>query len=805
MKVLQIDGAAALLETKDGLMRVEALGERIIRCTYCKETEWKQSESPLGIDAEKARAVSPASLCWETTEDALTLCTGPVTLAVEFKTGRLCWTDGEGRTYVTQPAPAITPQPVVRYTTGGEAPVIRRVKTVDGERNFVENLRPVEDRTALRAKVFFHWGEGEALHGLGQGEEGIFNYRGGVQYLYQHNMRIPVPFLLSDRGYGILFDCGSLMTFNDDARGSYVFLDTVDRLDFYFLAGTPDDCIRGFRALTGAAALPPKWAFGYVQSKEAYRTQEELVEVAAEYRRRKIPLDCIVQDWHTWEADWWGNKRVDKARYPKLADANQRLHDMKVHSMVSIWPNMNPGCEDHQEFAKEGLLLGDYSTYNAFDPQARALYWKQADRELFSGGFDSWWCDSTEPFSGPDWGGAVLREPWERYSLVGGEHKKFLDPALANLFALRHAQGIYENQRAASPEKRVLNLTRSGSAGSQKYGAVLWSGDISASWTTLKKQIAEGLNLCMSGLPWWTLDIGGFFTVREKWQNRGCGCNTDPSPLWFWDGDYNEGVGDPAYRELYVRWLQMGTFLPMFRSHGTDTPREIWNFGEPGTPWYDAIEKFIRLRYTLMPYLYSIAGKTALEGYTMLRALLFDFGEDEIARGVSDQFMLGSALMVCPVLAPMEAGKAYRRSCYLPRGTWYDFWTGERFEGGGYLEAEAPLDRIPLFVRAGSILPMETERLEYAGQVTGEPMELRVYPGADGTFVLYEDSGDGYGYENGEYNQIPLAWRDDTHTLTMGGADWDFPQSVRGRRCIVRLGEEAKEFHYTGEPVEVPF
>lgn len=799
MELLEIKGAMALLDIGDYTLRVEALTQRMVRCTYERAREGGRSDSPLGITPPGTKPEPAAQ--WAQEAGALVLRTASITLAVDLAIGRLEWSDGTGRAYVAQPAPALSDQPVVRYTTGGEAPIIRRVKTVDGERNFVENLRPVEDRTALRAKVFFDWSEDEAIHGLGQGEEGIFNYRGTVQYLYQHNMRIPVPFLLSDCGYGVLFDCGSLMTFNDDARGSYVFLDTVDRLDFYFLAGSADEVISGMRQLTGRASLPPKWAFGYIQSKEAYATQQELVEVAEEYRRRHIPLDCVVQDWHTWEADQWGNKRVDRARYPDLAAAQVRVHELQVHTMVSIWPNMKPGCEDHEEFVKAGLLLGDASTYDAFCPEARALYWKQADRELFSGGFDSWWCDSTEPFSGPDWGGAVLREPWERYYLVGGEHKKYLDPAVANLYSLRHAQGIYENQRSAAPKKRVLNLTRSGSAGSQKYGAVLWSGDISASWDTLKRQIAEGLNLCMSGLPWWTLDVGGFFTVRENWRGRGCGCNTDPSPLWFWNGDYEQGIDDPTYRELYVRWLQLGTFLPMLRSHGTDTPREIWHFGEPGTPYYDTIELFIRLRYTLMPYLYSIAGRTALEDYTMLRALLFDFGDDETARSISDQFMFGDAILVCPVTEPL----AQKRTCYLPRGSWTDFWTGECLEGGRFVEVATPLEQIPLFVRAGSIVPMETAKLEYACQQTGEPIELRVYPGADGSFQLYEDSGDGYGYEAGEYNRIALRWQDRTRTFTVGAANRDFPQSIRGRQCVVRVGDSAQTFTYHGEPVTITF
>ena len=307
------------------------------------------------------------------------------------------------------------------------------------------------------------------------------------------------------------------------------------------------------------------------------------------------------------------------------------IHAMHAHAMVSVWPNMNQGTADYEEFAAAGWLLNDLATYDAFNPEARAMYWRQAKRELFDGGFDAWWCDSTEPFSGPDWGGATLREPWERFQLVGGEHKKFLDPEKANLYAVAHAKGIYENQRRDAPDRRVLNLTRSGYVSSQRYGAVLWSGDISARWDVMKKQIAEALNMAASGYPWWTLDIGGFFVVRDNWRARGCGCDTDPSPKWFWRGDFEDGVNDPGYRELYVRWLQFGCFLPMFRSHGTDTPREIWNFGSPGEPFYDAIAETIRLRYRLMPYIYSLAGGVWRDNGMMVRPLLFDFPEDRRA------------------------------------------------------------------------------------------------------------------------------------------------------------------------------
>ena len=796
----------AALRFENGLMRLTSLGGGIIRCV-CTNGSEPAEISPLGI-------VPPNGPCpnWSADETSESLClqSGSILLRVDRVSGLFTWQDaGTKEVLLREGGKELALEPVVKYSPDGPRAIINRVKTVDGERSFVENLVPQHDRDAYRAKIHFQWQRDEMIHGLGQAEDGDYNRRGTTQYLYQHNMKIPVPFLVSDRNYGILFDCGSLMTLNDDAYGSYVFLDTVEQLDYYFIHGNClDEIIAGFRKLTGRAAMLPKWAFGYIQSKEAYQNQRELVDTVAEYRRREVPLDCIVQDWNTWEPGRWGDKHLDPNRYPDAASAVDEIHNMHAHTMISIWPNMNEGGRDFEEFAASNHLLLDYSTYDAFDADARKMYWEQLESELFRDGFDSWWCDSTEPFSGPDWNGEIKREPWERFRLVGEEHKKYLDPALANLYAKAHAEGIYENQRAVCPERRVLNLTRSGSAGSQKYGTVLWSGDICATWDTLRKQIAEGLNLCMSGLPYWTLDIGGFFVVKDAWQKRGCGRNNDPAPLWFWRGGYENGVEDLGYRELYVRWLEYGAFLPMFRSHGTDTPREIWNFGEPGTPFYDAIKKSIELRYHLIPYLYSMAGRVSYGGYTLMRSLLFDFSADPAAAKICDEFMFGEAFLVCPVIKPMyyEAGsravcREKTKLCYLPAGAdWYDFYSGSLYRGGQTVKADAPLDRIPLFVKAGSIVPMESTALQYARQISDAPLEFHVYPGSDGQTVFYEDSGDGYEYESGKCNRIPISWDDKKRQLLIGKSDYRFPQSACGRRCTVVINGESTEFPYTGEP-----
>ncbi len=502
------------------------------------------------------------------------------------------------------------------------------------------NVRKVVDRQAYHTKLAFEWADGEALYGLGSHEEGMLNLRGQHQYLYQENMKAVVPVLVSTRGYGILLDSASLMTFHDDAFGSYLWTDVADELDYYFVYGPElDQIVHELRGLTGKAPMLPKWAFGYVQSKERYVSQEELLQVVREYRARGLPLDCIVLDWKSWTGELWGQKTLDPERFPDPQRMTAELHALHARLMISIWPIMRPGGANWQEMHEQGFLLGNQATYDAFNPAARACYWKQADAGLFSQGIDAWWCDCTEPFEA-DWQGAVKPEPEERLRINTEEAKRYLDPALINAYSLLHSQGIYEGQRRITDSKRVVNLTRSAYAGQQRYGTITWSGDIAASWETLRRQIAEGLNFCTTGCPYWTVDIGAFFVKRKP-------------DLWFWQGDYDAGVEDLAYRELYVRWFQLGAFLPMFRAHGTDTPREIWRFGEPGEPMYDALAKYLHLRYRLLPYIYSLAGWVTQDDYTLLRALAFDFRADPAVYDIRDQFMFGPAFLVNPVTQPM--------------------------------------------------------------------------------------------------------------------------------------------------------
>jgi alpha-D-xyloside xylohydrolase len=558
--------------------------------------------------------------------------------------------------------------------------------------------------------------------------------------------------------------------FHDDVYGSYFWSECCEELDFYFIYGPEfDQIVAGFRALTGQMPLLPRWAYGYIQSKERYLNQAELIAVVEEYRARGLPMDAIVQDWQSWPGGWWGQKTLDPDRFPDPAGLVEKLHTLNARLMISVWPRFQNDGPNQIEMREQGFLLGDGMTYNAFDPAARALYWQQAYEGLFKYGIDAWWCDASEPFE-PDWHGTVKPEPWRRAVINAEYAKTYLDPARINAYSLLHSQGIYEGQRSVCKEKRVVNLTRSYFPGQQRYGTITWSGDISATWDIFAKQIAEGLNFSVTGAGYWSADIGAFFvTSRDQ---------------WFWRGDYPDGVLDAAYRELYVRWFQFGTFLPVFRSHGTDTPREIWQFGQPGDLTYDTLVKFAHLRYRLLPYIYSLAGAETYHAQTMLRLLAFDFRHDPNVYDIADQYMFGPALLVCPVTRPSAGATSQIRPVYLPAGTaWFNFWTGQCYEGGQTIDADAPLDLLPLYVRAGSLLPMGPH-IQHSGEQLDAPWEIRVYPGADGSFAVYEDEGDSYRYEQGMYSWFTLSWEDMLGRFTAGPCSG---QPVRRELRLVRV------------------
>jgi alpha-D-xyloside xylohydrolase len=750
-----------LLETSRGQIALTAFSSDIVRIRYTLESAFSSAQSLLIIPA----AQSPAEVSIRDTNQALFFSTSKLTIQINRDTLAFTYRDAQGKSLTREPergGKTLMPVDVIKFIPG-EGTGIETQMGADGLKTSASTFKEIVDRQAYHTKLEFEWADGEALYGLGSHEEGMFNLRGQHQYLYQQNMKAVVPVLLSTRGYGILLDSCSLMTFHDDAFGSYLWSDIDDELDYYFLYGPEfDQIVHEIRTLTGHSPMLPKWAFGYIQSKERYMTQAELLSVVREYRRRELPLDGIVLDWKTWTGDLWGQKTFDPDRFPDPSQMTADLHELNAHLMVSIWPIMRPGGENWQEMKENGHLLSNQATYNAFSAAARACYWKQANQGLFSRGVDAWWCDCTEPFEA-DWKGAVKPEPEERLRINTEEAKRYLDPEQINAYSLLHSQGIYEGQRQVTSEKRVINLTRSAYLGQQRYATITWSGDISARWETLRGQIADGLNFCATGMPYWTVDIGAYF-VHSKPE------------LWFWNGDYDEGVADLGYRELFVRWFQYGAFLPMFRAHGTDTPREIWQFGQPGEPFYEALVSTLRLRYQLLPYIYSLAGWTTQHDYTLLRALPFDFRCDLATYDINDQFMFGPALMVSPVTRPMLydvgsqplAEAAQTRPIYLPAGvSWYDFWTGQLYSGGQTIQVDAPIDHLPLFVRAGSILPMGPVR-QHVQDVPAAPLELHIYPGQNSAFELYEDEGDQYNYEDGAFTLIPIGWQEAERQLTLG-------------------------------------
>ena len=776
-----LQGNAVIIETTTGYLGLIPYADSVVRVRYAPTAAFATEPSLMVI----ASPDPSVEFSVHDTPDTVIVSLPKLTIQIQRATCAFTYLDSTGMLLTKEPdrgGKALIPVDVVKAVFDSDAEAYVR-KDVDGVRAVRSSAQKVVDRHAFHTKLEFEWQEGEALYGLGSHEEGMLNLRGQHQYLYQQNMKVVIPVLLSTRGYGILLDSYSWMSFRDDAFGSYLWTDVDDELDFYFIYGPEfDQIVRSFRQLTGRAPMLPRWAFGYIQSKERYVSQSELLDVVREYRARALPLDCIVQDWKTWPNDLWGQKTFDPERFPDPSGMMTELHRLHARLMISIWPIMNPGGDNWREMRAAGCLLGNQATYDAFQERGRALYWQQANDGLFAHGIDAWWCDCTEPFQA-DWMGVFKPEPEERLRINTEEAKTYLDPEFISAYSLLHSQGIYEGQRQTGSAKRVVNLTRSGYGGQQRYSTITWSGDVSATWDTLRKQIADGLNFCAAGMPYWTTDVGAFFVKN------------DPK-LWFWNGDYDGGVADLGYRELFVRWFQYAVFLPMLRPHGTDTPRELWRFGEPGEPFYDALVKFLHLRYRLLPYIYSLAGMVTHDDDTLLRALPFDFRADPACYNVDDQYMFGRALLVCPVTQPMYYAPESRpltdvaktRSVYLPQGAdWYDFWTGQCYTGGQTLVVEAGLDTLPLFVRAGSIVPLGPV-VSYADEAPDVPLHLRVYPGQSGSFTLYADEGDNYNYEQGQFATIRVSWDESARRLTLHARQGSYPGMPTTREFRVSVG-----------------
>jgi alpha-D-xyloside xylohydrolase len=632
------------------------------------------------------------------------------------------------------------------YATAEGKPLLREASAVPRTYTAVD----LKDDHAFHVKDRFSPSFTEAFYGLGQHQNGMFNYRGATVELGQNNTDIAVPVLVSTTGYGIIWNTASF-TYVDNRFPLELSFDSMaeDGVDYFFVYGPEmDGIIHQYRTLTGHAPMLPRWSYGFIQSKDRYKSLDEMISIANRYRSEHIPLDVMVQDWFWWKHE---GDPVFNENYHDVPGDLKTLHDEHVHTMISTWGLIDPSSDTYKKLDAEGLFVPDAHVYDASSPRARDVYWENLTSKLFAQGWDSFWLDSAEPEEfWPHGGDAILRD--KKIAIGSGA-------MYTNLYPLVHNEGIQEHWRKTTDQKRTFLLTRSAFLGQQRVGATVWSGDVFSSYWGLSHQIAAGLNYAVSGLPYWTTDIGGYWPT--------------------YDGE----IEDPAYQELYLRWFQFGVFCPIFRSHGHRPHNEMWSYPNVES----SLIEYDRLRYRMMPYIYSLAWKVSNEDYTIQRPLVMDWRSDPQTWNIGDQFMFGPAILVSPV----TEAKATQRRLYLPKDTlWYDFWTGETTEGGVSIQAAAPLNRIPLYVRAGSILPLGPDE-QYAGEKVDGPVELRIYPGANGSFNFYQDEGDNYNYEKGQHAVIPITWSDSERTLTLGaraGSYSGMPQEITFHIILVHPG-----------------
>ena len=672
--------------------------------------------------------------------------------------------------------------------------------------------------------------EDEDIYGLGQLRDEAMSWRGRDMELWNHNTYIAIPYVTSSRGYGLYWDNAGKSRFTDSAEGMQFTSEVAPCIDYYFIYrdGTQDGVMAAVRRLTGQATMFPLWTMGHWQCRERYKTSDELASVLDRYRQLQIPLDGIVQDWQYWGCDsnwnamrfqnpYYINKVGDPAwekylpndlrnlpvKEPRLKSPQQMVdyvHQNNAHLMISIWASFGPWTQPYKELKKIGALL-PFDTwprqkgvlpYDPFNPKARDIYWKYLSH-LYQMGFDAWWTDSTEPDHFEE------TAETDSYPTYDGSWL-----SVKNAFPLMTNRGTYEHQRAVENQKikkdknykgkRSVQMTRSGTFGLQHYGTFSWSGDITASWQVMKNQIPSGLNYSLCGIPFWNTDLGGFF---------------------YWDFDNNPK--SPATQELQTRWMQWGTFMPLMRNHcSSPMVSEIYNFGQKGDWAYDAMVDAVKLRYRLLPYIYSMAGEVVQQSGSMMRPLVMDFVSDVRARRLNDEYMFGHALLVKPVTDPLytwidrnkhghEIYPDVRKGAapvrvYLPKdeqtvngqtvnAKWYDFFTGEQFEGGQTIMRPTPITDMPVYVRAGSIIPFGPE-VQYSSEKAWDNLTVCVYPGADGSFTLYEDEGDGYNYERGQFSTIPFTWDEATRTLTIGQRQGSFPGMLKQRQFTIILPDK---------------
>jgi alpha-D-xyloside xylohydrolase len=640
----------------------------------------------------------------------------------------------------------------------------------------------------------------ESLYGLGCHPEDSLsiNYKGRNQDMTIKYMTGAVPVLLSTKGYGLMWDNYSASNFYGAEEGNTKFRyvsESGNMTDYYFIYGPDfDHIIAAYRNATGSAPMFPKWSFGLFQSQDRYKSQAEILSVKDKYRNNKIPVDCIVQDWFYWEPNVIGSHVMWPGRYPDPKAMVDELHKANIHAMISIWPVFSKGTTTYDQMAHSGGLtdiLWDNamthimdSYYDAHSPQARELYWKQANDSLVGRyGWDAWWIDQCEP----DNGGNIDARRKSNFSIGRG-----ID--YMNTYSLMHATGLYKNWRRDIQGKRAFFLIRQAFAGQQRNAATLWSSDITCTWNAYRNQVPQGINACASGIPYWTSDIGGY---HFHWQ----------APDW----------SAPTNRELFTRWFQFGTFSPIFRIHGKGERALFSDNWDASTK--SILLKYDNLRYRLLPYIYSLAWKVTNDGYTIMRSLAFDFPGDPAVKSIPDQYMFGPAFLVNPVterLYSLPNGKNLikSRKVYLPKASgWYDFWTGKLIQGGQTIDAPAPIETIPLFVRAGSIVPMGPY-LQFATEKAADPIEIRVYTGANATFILYEDENDTYNYESGKYSTIAMSWNEAEKSFAIGDRKGEFPGMLKDRTFrIVWVSEkngvgiepagQAATIQYKGKEIKI--
>jgi alpha-D-xyloside xylohydrolase len=743
VKALKPMADGVLITLHDAMMKIEVYAPNVIRILV-------GAGEAVPEHASLAVISKPMTDGWHWRETAthVVVSTAAVIVEVERHTGRVRFTDTAGN-LITEEAPhssrALTPW------------TFKDVPTYHVRQNFLLQ-------------------KNEAIYGLGQHQKGVMNYRGKSVHLEQRNRHVAIPVMISNRGYGVFWDNPAITDVDVGLKHADILSWDSQAgfcIDYYLMYGPDiDTVIGGYRTITGAAPMMGKWVWGFWQSKERYKTQAQILGVAATYRSMKIPIDGVVQDWFYWSPHPWGSNQFAFSRYPDPRDMIRSLHREKIHFMISVWAKFQPGSANYKMLKEAGVLFPLYqgdSYYDSFSPLGRKLYWECLNRQLFSLGVDAWWLDASEPEPAFDWA-------------VFSAFKSYLGwvEFVYNAYPLMHTTAVYEGQRSVTSSKRVMILTRSAWAGQQRNAAFTWSGDIGSTWEVFKVQIPAGINFCLSGIPFWTTDTGGFFL--------------------------HQSPSNPAYAELFTRWFQFSTFCPMFRVHGANYPKEMWRFGPRFMP---ILEKFDRLRYRLMPYIYSCGWKITHEHYTLMRGLVMDFRNDLKTADIGDQFMFGPAIMASPVVKPGAKG----RHVYLPADTqWYDFWTGETTAGGQTIHAAADIDSMPLSVRAGSIIPMGP--VVQTAMDAADPMEIRVYRGADAHFVLYEDQGDTYNYEKGAYATIELQWDQRAERLTIGRRKGTFVGMLKHRVFHVVFVEKGRGIgmepcepnaviHYDGTEVSV--